>query len=239
MRLQQYYKTVEDNEKNINCIADTTNETIHEYRESKEVNAMQKAKKRHNEQNHNVTVQNHSATVQQNHSVPVQQNHSSSKSSDEQRKKHKKRSRSKSRKRTPSTTSQTEDSPQPKKHKTEHSTTPSKHISVNGNEKSYEKKKPSTPYKERKENKEHSTPVKENNKHIPHHITCTNTLPITTIAQDATSPCKASKIYVEQKNLPVTKNSQSPKKTHKKSDTNSPVDLLDKIMKDMDGKNWN
>lgn len=172
--------------------------------------------------------------VKKRHSDPPH----SSKSSDEQRKKHKKRSHSKTRNRTSSTTSQNDDSsPQSKKHKTEYPSTPVKHPTVNGNEKSpVDKKKPTTPYKDRK-SEENNRPLREG-KHIPHHITSTLTLPTTTITQDATSPSKSSKIYVEQKN-PLVPKIHSPKKHYKKTETKSPVDLLDKIMKDMDGKNWN
>lgn len=225
VRLQQYYKSGSETEKN-NQTIELSEEPVHEYRESKDVH-LEKPKKKHDHE-HN----------------------SSFRSSDSERRKHKKRSHSKTRKRSLSKSSSSKDEHdgefQAKKRKSDSS--PVKHATINGKDINHDsdmKKKQTLSPKDRKPTDIVKLNSKETIKHISPPASSTNNsnTHVPPLSSDSTNVSPKSsktepKIHSPIKS-PLKSNSVTPKKSFKKNETKSPVDLLDKIMRDMDGKNWN
>lgn len=230
VRLAQYYKTDSESDKN-NHLRETLSDPIHEYRESKEASITEKLKKKHTSE------------------------HTPSSKHSSERSKHKKRSRSKTRKRSLSKSRKHDHNSESKRRKSDSSL--SRQSLHNGKDLGYEtpKKKDHVSRRDSNDDKVNSKSEK-NDKHTPSRPTSstntnsTNTISISTMTHNNSSlqtPTKTEmlpdKVVITCKPSPSSTKSlgiTTPKKNHKKSEskTPAPVDLLDKIMRDMDGKNW-
>lgn len=233
VRLAQYYKTESETDTNSH-LRETLSDPIHEYRESRDVTIHEKLKKKHSTHTNEYT------------QIP------NSKHSSDSRTKHKKRSRSKTRKRSLSKTRKHDHESDSKRRKSDSSL--SRQSSThNGKVLGYEtpKKKNQPRLDPHEDNVTLNCKSEKSDKHqILNHTTVstsTNTnsvlvthnnslqTPIKLIPDKVSTTPKPSPSSTK---LGPSTGLSTPKKNHKKSELKAPVDLLDKIMRDMDGKNW-